>query len=1313
MTKHSISRALWFKNGDSRTTLTQAELLDLEEPLIILGEAGMGKTTLLEWLSDAPGYAFCTARQLLYAAKAETLLGDAQVLVIDALDEVNAIRDGDAVGLVLRRLGEIGFPRFILSCRAADWRSATAVGIIIEQYRKKPLELHLIEFSDDDATTYLEQQIGVEAAKAIVRHFTSRGLQGFLGNPQTLYLVSKVAGQNDLPSTKDKLFERAIEVLRTEHNETKTIDEVPRQTVLDAAGTAFAIMILSGHDALSRTSSAERFEGDLPLAELGRFVDRIALGTALGTRLFRSRGPDRFGYWHRSIGEYLAARWLRSRADTARKRRRLLATFQRSGVVPSSLRGIHAWLARDPALAEAVITADPIGVIEYGDADEITPSQARALLNALSSLAAANPRFSESGRVSARGIAHPALLEDLRKLIKTADTPIRLRQFVLEAIRGSPAALQLSMDLRALMLDSNTAFIHRSTAGKALIELAVSEDWPASMKLLHASGDDLSIRLAIELMDKIGYERFDNKLIVDLVLSYTSHNHRTLGVLMGLEIHFPHNRLGDLLDELAIGVKAASRQVESYDAENDEEELKNFVYGLISRRVAFQEPSATQFWSWLEMFEAAPRYGYRSNEVLAAQIQEKHALRRAVQRFVLLDQPEGGAINSRAWAMRNRCSSLALIPYDVITLLESLDPSDIMDERWRELVQLTDHGNDNGTAVREAARPFARNDSGLLAWLESLAAPRDWEREQIRRNTAYAQQEAERHETHREFVRGQLDDIRAGRPESLINLAKGYLGLFNDVSKLGTTPHERMLGWLGHDLSEAALTGFESFLTAHRIHPSPDEIAHSMAQSRHWPTAYVIVAALAERYHNGYDFSDLDDERILAGLFELRRAGLARSTGIVDFEELIEDVVRERGLWPGAMRRYYEPQLEARYAETNLYSLMRSAQDAAVACDLAAEWLTRFADLPSRVEEQLMDRLLASGRYDTLRAIASTGFSSADDNRRRNWQAVGLLVVFDATSKRLDAQPIDAELLWHVRDRLPDGQWANAFPVRPAQLEWLISRFRKSWPAAALPEEGWSGDRNPWDASEQVARMIQRLGADAGQDATLALERLLAESTDGYTELIQSVVAEQKRVRVESLYAPLSLEAITAIVRDELPVSGADLQGFLIDELAVVQAKVRSDDVESWRGFYEGPTTPHREEWCRDHLILLLRQGSNGVTFTPEAHVGADKEVDIACSVGELRMPIEVKGQWHTELWTAADRQLAASYAQDWQADGYGIYLVLWFGKQVAKNKRIRSPGRGKTCPETPEQLAAALTSTSRAAQDGRIKILVLDLSRS
>jgi hypothetical protein len=117
--------------------------------------------------------------------------------------------------------------------------------------------------------------------------------------------------------------------------------------------------------------------------------------------------------------------------------------------------------------------------------------------------------------------------------------------------------------------------------------------------------------------------------------------------------------------------------------------------------------------------------------------------------------------------------------------------------------------------------------------------------------------------------------------------------------------------------------------------------------------------------------------------------------------------------------------------------------------------------------------------------------------------------------------------------------------------------------------------------------------------------------------------------------------------------------------------------------------------------------------FNPEAHFADDKEADIACSVGMLRMPIEVKGQWHPELWRAADAQLARLYAQDCRAGGRGIYLVLWFGDQVAKNKRLRRPGRGVHLPETPEQLRAMLTSTSQAAQDGRIKVVVLDLSRA
>lgn len=131
---HFIERTLWCDTNDGRTRVSQSALRARTEPLVILGEAGMGKTSLLDWIADAPGYARCTARQLLVRPDPRTLLGDAQVLVIDALDELSIRKEGDAVELVLGKLGAVGYPRFVMSCRVADWRSATGREAIREQY---------------------------------------------------------------------------------------------------------------------------------------------------------------------------------------------------------------------------------------------------------------------------------------------------------------------------------------------------------------------------------------------------------------------------------------------------------------------------------------------------------------------------------------------------------------------------------------------------------------------------------------------------------------------------------------------------------------------------------------------------------------------------------------------------------------------------------------------------------------------------------------------------------------------------------------------------------------------------------------------------------------------------------------------------------------------------------------------------------------------------------------------------------------------------------------------------------------------------
>ena len=281
------------------------------------------------------------------------------------------------------------------------------------------------------------------------------------------------------------------------------------------------------------------------------------------------------------------------------------------------------------------------------------------------------------------------------------------------------------------------------------------------------------------------------------------------------------------------------------------------------------------------------------------------------------------------------------------------------------------------------------------------------------------------------------------------------------------------------------------------------------------------------------------------------------------------------------------------------------------------------------------------------------------------------------------------------------------------QLGWLITTFRALWPLAHRPDRATWGDTNPWDASDYVISLIKRLGNDPSAAAAKVIRQLRDAPLDGYLDTIMTVAAEQAQLRVERSYSPPTLEAITAITCDAAPVTVPDLQEFMLEELDVVQRMVSSDDVDSWRGFYDDRHIPHNEEWCRDHLLLLLRQTCRDVTLTPEVHIGGDKEVDIGCAVGMLKMPIEIKGQWHRDLWHAADSQLDKLYSQDWCAEGHGIYLVLWFGHQDKPSKRLRTPGPKRTTPTTQRDLQQMLTSSSQAALDGRLKVVVMDLSRS
>lgn len=1305
-----LQRKLWYQSRREIITVDQGFLTTDPRSLIVLGEAGMGKSTLLQQLNGVNGYRVCTARKLINAPHPMALIGEATTLVIDALDEVSARLDGDAVDLVLRRLAELALPRFVLSCRVADWRKATAMQGITDFYDSAPLVLHLAPLTREDATNHLASMVGAESSEHAINHLEERGLGGLWRNPQTLNLVADVVAKGALPTSKGTLFGEATKLMRSEHREEKAVTPFAlfsENDVLDAAGAAFATMILTGKEAISR--KVQVADGDIPLAEAARLPGASALPDILGSRLFSGVSNDRFSYDHRAIGEFLGARWLARQADTPRKERRLLELFNGQSLVPSSLRGLHAWLAwHSASLAEQVIAADPMGVIEYGDADELTAPQARALFAALQRLSEANPRFRDWSDYRTGGLVQPDLLPEIRDAIVGARVEFGLRLLVLQALKRSPLIDQLQIELVSLLLSADVAFTNRSEAGDRLVESGIPLDWPAIFEKLLEQRTDDSVRLVSELMNDIGYDRFSNELLLATVRAQFDRTERTVGVFMSLERDLPNDRLDVLITEIAKMARAMGRPYERHE----DSAISDLMYGLLVRRLTLPLPDIAELWSWLEPFEERSGYQRETRQAVARIFEGNDALRRALQRHVLLDPTEYETPWQRCWQLTERSSGLQPSESDVCALLATLADDD---ERWRDMVTIARHGPEHGESVRIAAARFAKGDTEAMKWLSELAqyVVPEWQIEQEKRSRERLAKRDAAWAEHRANFAAHTEEMRRGDYGYVVNPAKAYLKLFHDMGDDAADGPSRLLEWLGPDLRDAALTGFDAFLKLDSPQPNATDILESHAEGKRWPAGYIIVAALAERRRTGRGFDDLSDERLMAGLFEIRHTRIDDHAGITGLDTVLADALRKRGCYETALRLFFETQLAARLQHVDgLYALMRNGENSAFADTFALDWIVRFPQMSAEAESEILDRLLTTdaGRAVLQVIVRDRRAAEMTAERRRTWDAVGIIVDFIETVRSLgDPSGIDPLLFWHLRARTGDrSQDVPNARLDVQQLTWAIATFRSVYPVEGRPNTVTTGNTNPWDATDYLYALINRLGDDASSAATEALVALRDAPVDGYTDVLRVAVAEQKRKRVEAEWRSPSLETVSAAIADQTPTTAAQFLAVLVEEVAGVQAKIRGSDINWYRDFFDsrGPAT---EGLCRDTIIKMFGTLPFGIKALPEGHLADAKRCDILCLLDDMMIPIEIKGQWNRDLWTAADRQLDLLYTNDHRAER-GIYLVLWFG--LGTTKPPKPPPDGVTSPHNADALRDTLVGLSASTGDGRTEILVLDITR-
>ncbi len=211
----------------------------------------------------------------------------------------------------------------------------------------------------------------------------------------------------------------------------------------------------------------------------------------------------------------------------------------------------------------------------------------------------------------------------------------------------------------------------------------------------------------------------------------------------------------------------------------------------------------------------------------------------------------------------------------------------------------------------------------------------------------------------------------------------------------------------------------------------------------------------------------------------------------------------------------------------------------------------------------------------------------------------------------------------------------------------------------------------------------------------------------------------QSAVRREAEFRHCTIEQAVQTLNNLNPANAADLAALTTEYLREIAREVRDGNTSDWRQYWNvdrhnrhRPQEPKPEDGCRDALLSDLRHRLTplDIDAQPEGRYADGKRSDIRVSFGGFNVPVEIKRSSHRDLWSAVRRQLIPRYTRDPGTDGYGIYLVFWFGRE-----RCQTPESGRRpqdAAELAERLRETLSRDEASGEEARkISICVADVS--
>ena len=1294
-----------------------------------------------------------------------------KTLFIDGLDEVRVSAHGASEFREIRKLlRTLGRPRFRLSCREADWLGATDQERLESMSPDSKVRvLRLNPLTVADVETILSARSDVPDSRAFITTAQEKGVDGLLFNPLSLkMLADAVAGGQNWPESRGQTFEEACRRIVCEHDPVPRMAAVssspptPEQ-LLDAAGRLCAVQLITGKagytlhglPANDEYPALDRCEYDYP--------NRLRL--VINSKLFRGEGvaDNRFTPVHRHIAEFLGARYL-ARIIGARRNplpaRRVIALLTgRDGAVVTEMRGLSAWLAAlSPDARSVLIERDPIGVGLYGDIQEFLPREKRALLDSLKRAAS---RLDSVWKHAAFGPLatcdmQPALEQVLEDSNRDQDHQA-LTAFVLRVLEQGPPLPGLSRILFQNVRDETRwpginraaldAFIHNCPEGQDK-----SEKLRALLVDVHrGSVSDPDNELAGILLNHLYPQEIPPQEVWNYLAETRDREHAYLGTYHGfwerdLLAKSSDRQVAELLDCLP-------RRHPGFRSHLLEKlPLKLLIKGL---KTYGDQLAAARLYDWLGVGEIED--GYWMHDGIALEIRSWLEERPELQKQLVLE-----GLNRCFTTGEKECLYDAIyerffgadLPdgYDFWCLEQSVGRVNTQQETAVQLFKEAFYRRKKDGLTLDVLRQHVRQHGILEATLDQLIAARSRieaeEQERLERTRAFTDERRRKEKEWLNYVRANEVALRENNaaPGLLYRVAQVYFespkaALKEDrihliSAELRRSELERLrrdgagltavAALLGGDrqLIDAAVRGLLGTVDRKDV-PDVREILDLWAESQMHYLGWPYLAALEETERTASEdspprWNDGQLRRALAFYFCYPPTDI--------HPEWYGHLLRARPEIVADVQVQFTI-VEFRRGREHFFKLTNLAEDPAYAQVASHAALPLLRAFPTRCKlgqlDSLEDLLWAAIQHadrSTLRELIERKLSrtSMNDTQRALWLAAGFAIepgafqpllthFFDGHERR---SRYLAEFFRRRGRRFPLTWLGDLGISASAQLIHILGSY-------VGPEVGNAqGLITPsMRASRLVHGLIQQnLATSPDKAANSALARLLEDpGLYHWRDVLSQAQDEQRVIRCDAEFQHPSIERVCQTLNGGAPANAGDLAALVVDQLQEFADVIQKGDTNAWRQFwnvdpYDRPDNRRPENSCRNTLLTALQQRlqPRGIDARGEVQHANDKRTDICVSYDGFQVPLEIKRNDHRDLWSALRNQLITQYTSHPGADGYGIYLVFWFGKEYTQ-----PPPSGKR-PATVTELQERLKKEAKLseAEERKISVHVIDVSK-